>query len=402
MPVSRTRKRPKSRKKQRHDPRSSWSATRAARAAVRSRGDLANWFDTSPEAHEPSRKMMEYQLGETLTQWYPNDPEMLAGVAANDFDLSIPSSSAEEARGGFVKAWADRRRQQLEHVPLYVLSPEMLPVVIAAAQSLTLQDAQAIHDPAEKREGFLLLPNDIIITANPLTDTIEHLSALAWFPSRVAERDAEGEVVLPPKMVPTTRMMAFSRIHPDRPTEATQRTWDLARHTGAIIPELVMAGESWFSTWKPEAEEWDQSLKEAAISNPHYDDPGEHEVGMVVHDADISFVVRFMTAFWRLCDQQVAVVSSQKTEPSSKRAAASRHWPDVNVVTLRRAKQVKREDHQPRDVDWQHRWVVQMHRRWQWYPSKGRHELIFVGPYVKGPQDKPLRPTTEQVRSLSR
>lgn len=347
--------------------------------------------------------MMKYQLGQTLTQWYPDDPEMLAGVASNDFDLSIPSTSVAEACEGFVTAWADLRRQQLEHVPLYVLSPEMLPVVVAAAQTLTLQDAQAIHDPAEKREGFLLLPNDITITANPLTGVTEPLSALAWFPSRAAERDKEdGEVVLPQKMAPTTRMMTFTRLRPDHPVDGVRWTWDLARHTGAIIPEMVMAGESWFSTWRPEADEWAKSLKEAAVDNPHYDDPGEHEVGEVVHDADISFVVRFLTAFWRLCDQEIAVVTPQKTEPSSKQAAASRKWPDVNVVTLRRGKGVQREDHQPRDVDWQYRWVVQMHRRWQWYPSKGRHELIFVGPYVKGPQDRPLKPTTEQVRSLSR
>ena len=27
-----------------------------------------------------------------------------------------------------------------------------------------------------------------------------------------------------------------------------------------------------------------------------------------------------------------------------------------------------------------------MHKRHQWYPSQGIHKIIFVGPYVKGPE----------------
>ncbi len=26
----------------------------------------------------------------------------------------------------------------------------------------------------------------------------------------------------------------------------------------------------------------------------------------------------------------------------------------------------------------------------QWYPSKGRHKVMYRGPYMRGPADKPL------------
>ena len=39
---------------------------------------------------------------------------------------------------------------------------------------------------------------------------------------------------------------------------------------------------------------------------------------------------------------------------------------------------------------WNHRWVVRMHKVRQWYPSEQRHNMIYRGPYVKGPEDKPL------------
>ena len=48
-----------------------------------------------------------------------------------------------------------------------------------------------------------------------------------------------------------------------------------------------------------------------------------------------------------------------------------------------------------------HRWVVQMHRVRQWYPREDRHKIIWRGPYVKGPPDKPLLDGTV-VRALVR
>jgi hypothetical protein len=51
------------------------------------------------------------------------------------------------------------------------------------------------------------------------------------------------------------------------------------------------------------------------------------------------------------------------------------------------------------DDRWHHRWVVRMHKVRQWYPSEQRHKVIYRGPYLKGPDDKPLL-GGETVRSL--
>jgi hypothetical protein len=42
-----------------------------------------------------------------------------------------------------------------------------------------------------------------------------------------------------------------------------------------------------------------------------------------------------------------------------------------------------------------------MHKVRQWYPSLNRHKIIYRGPYVKGPADKPLL-GGDVVRSLNR
>jgi len=73
---------------------------------------------------------------------------------------------------------------------------------------------------------------------------------------------------------------------------------------------------------------------------------------------------------------------------------------DVRVVRLRRTEQTGgASGHTARD--WQHRWVVRMHKVRQWYPSLQQHKVIYRGPYIKGPGDKLLL-GGEVVRALIR
>jgi hypothetical protein len=73
--------------------------------------------------------------------------------------------------------------------------------------------------------------------------------------------------------------------------------------------------------------------------------------------------------------------------------------PEVRVVQLRQPEQTG--DSEAGGRDWRHRWVVRMHKVRQWYPSEGRHKVIYRGPYIKGPADKPLL-GGETVRGLTR
>lgn len=76
-------------------------------------------------------------------------------------------------------------------------------------------------------------------------------------------------------------------------------------------------------------------------------------------------------------------------------------WEQVRVVQLRRFHQAASADTSHRQVNWQHSWVVRMHKVRQWYPSLGRHQVIFRGPYIKGPTDAPLL-AGEKVQALVR
>lgn len=50
------------------------------------------------------------------------------------------------------------------------------------------------------------------------------------------------------------------------------------------------------------------------------------------------------------------------------------------------------EDEEAGDGNYSHRWIVQGHWRNQPYKENGEtvHKVIWIAPYVKGPDDKPL------------
>jgi hypothetical protein len=101
----------------------------------------------------------------------------------------------------------------------------------------------------------------------------------------------------------------------------------------------------------------------------------------------------YMQAFWSFVQQRVLIVShAQHPRHVRKRAEkANVALPALQVIRLRRADNgpVQPSD-DPKHVDWRYRWIVSGHWRWWWFESEGRRRQIWVNPYVKGPDDKPL------------
>jgi len=72
--------------------------------------------------------------------------------------------------------------------------------------------------------------------------------------------------------------------------------------------------------------------------------------------------------------------------------------PEVSVITLRRELVSKRAKPVESDGPTRtNRWWVSGHIRAQWYPSLKAHKLIWVAPYLKGPEGKPIKERVYQV-----
>jgi len=69
----------------------------------------------------------------------------------------------------------------------------------------------------------------------------------------------------------------------------------------------------------------------------------------------------------------------------------------VNYVVLRREQKSKSDIESLLGRTYDYQWMVSGHYRNQWYPSEGSHKLIWIAPYVKGPEDKPLKQRAYKV-----
>lgn len=124
----------------------------------------------------------------------------------------------------------------------------------------------------------------------------------------------------------------------------------------------------------------------------HVREDGERDMGALA-----------VQALWRLMQQTLAVRSQHRPDRHTRKRFARARLPEreVTVVRLRRV-EPEHEHGDPKVVHWTHRWLVGGHWRLQYYPSVGMHRQIWISPYVKGPEELPLRPRKARVFELVR
>ena len=77
---------------------------------------------------------------------------------------------------------------------------------------------------------------------------------------------------------------------------------------------------------------------------------------------------------------------------SRKRLARMQDDPGrVRTILLRRME--RKETHDASGREYKHQWIVSGHTRQQWYPSTQEYKVIFIDPYLKGPEGAPLLPS---------
>ena len=117
-------------------------------------------------------------------------------------------------------------------------------------------------------------------------------------------------------------------------------------------------------------------------------------------DYDKLHEVRWLFTALHLMAQKLAHTTTEKTSWMARQAANRKKLAlatEICVVTLRRARQPQTQSSfQPHEVDWQWQWMVDGHWRKQPY-ADGSIKIICIQPYIKGPEDKPLKPPTGKM-----
>lgn len=111
------------------------------------------------------------------------------------------------------------------------------------------------------------------------------------------------------------------------------------------------------------------------------------------------------------CQQKILLESHrQAPDRAARRRVDALHKPgearidvqQIKVVTLRAQKSKPKSDEEGEEREWSCRWIVRPFWRQQWYPSLGIHQAKYIGMYVKGPADKPLRIPKQTLFSVTR
>ena len=91
-------------------------------------------------------------------------------------------------------------------------------------------------------------------------------------------------------------------------------------------------------------------------------------------------------------EQEVAVVTPVLSTPEEEQKLKKykSHNDAIQEVMLRRLK--RKETRDELGIEYKYQWTVAGHIRSQWYPSTQEHKMIYIEPYLKGPEDAPMMP----------
>lgn len=302
--------------------------------------------------------------------------------------------------------WGDRRIREIQEAIMFHADP----IAIEPDMWTLIEHAQREFQPEPLRETDLITPAGFILLPRPLlTKDIwgktTSYRAIGWMPLLQTRAVPES-----PALEMASELMGWGQeqtgiwlalyAHIDDPDDWMDS--DKAAKAAMIgFPKLTLAHQAPWGFGRDYAH-----AKPEQMAGMH---PGSfyEQAGVDWSAAIDSYVesMRSIQALFRLLQQTIAVHRTERPPRATRRRAARLDYPekDVTVVYLRRP----RDDSHPADregktVEWSHRWIVSGHWRNQWYASLGEHRQIWINPFVKGPEDQPLRIRERRAFSLQR
>jgi len=108
-----------------------------------------------------------------------------------------------------------------------------------------------------------------------------------------------------------------------------------------------------------------------------------------------------LVATWLLITQQIAVAVPAELDRATRKSYARQHRsvPDVRIVRIK-ARSTRRADKTGaatgtgRGPLQQREWVGEHWKQQAFGPGRSQHKLIYIAPYLRGPDDKPIRAST--------
>ena len=381
-------------------------AARVMRAAYERGGRQAAFRGAPPVVGPKDLPALRLWLRE---QWEPGRPfanatEKMTVDPSRATLVDAAAEAIQEMGAKYVgRKTSEWERTTLRHASLWWVAEPMCALLEAAART--------VPDDLRVADVPLLDGAGLVVFARPLTGhSVEtgddiRLDAMAWnaattLPAIFSERP---EPLMDPAGVPCLSMAFFSRLDFDGDLSPE----DLVVAPPPLMEEALMGGLIGYAPVPDdERKVWkltlhgDFWLPLGRSDWPLADRLGDTHLLVRGEDAQASFAEdrRLIAALWTLLAQEG--IATVRTETPARpvvrrvqRAGLPRSAADVRVVRLRELAHAERASEGPGvPRDWSHRWVVSGHwRNARVGPGRSERRLVWVNPYVKGPDDKPLR-----------
>lgn len=114
---------------------------------------------------------------------------------------------------------------------------------------------------------------------------------------------------------------------------------------------------------------------------------------------------RILAASLVFINQKILTTTAMRADRATRRRLNVERFKDeplIRVVEMRRREHQSTTSGEHDAVEWACQWVVSGHWRQQWYPSLNVYQPKWIMPYVKGPDDKPLKPPRAKVFAVVR
>lgn len=252
------------------------------------------------------------------------------------------------------------QEHKLSSATLYWVSPDMCELLQHAWPKLPMTRMDPAMLPSES--GLVMFARPLVGTDTRSGEAIEY-NAMLWGDSEVS-------------------------VHYAGPTKMGVESMAYSGHATSI--SMWAKWEKWYPLGRTD---WPHGTETTGLFVP--DGCTFEQYGSIVED-------RLLLAAFCLLSQQQNIVTTTEARPDNhaRKRLARKKIVAANVHLV----DIKHRPSKPtpgggRQVDWSHRWWVKGH--WRTYhvgPGRKEERPVYIQPFIKGPDDKPLAPPSETVR----
>lgn len=262
-------------------------------------------------------------------------------------------------------------------------------------------DGERIHIATYSFSGsnFEELGSTVWLTTDDLSTTVSLLKAACNFKDGSAQRqlnDVLGSAI--------TELRTLNR---ESQTLKDKSDW-LSSHIPEVQAFLSGEGQAAFNSLPSDEDRlvFLETLYDGRVASEAGEiNPGEttdeRTKHLLVDWREMSINATLIFACGNLWLQQKVVV----TDPGQLTRAATRRLARIGVtespliVRLRKKEYVRHKEGESEPVDWAWQWAVAGH--WRNQPTGEGIKLIWIHPFIKGPEDKPLKPGAERIFAVT-